>query len=315
MVAIPPPQDSTVARIWRAKVEAQGEPWDSYGVSASIANDECARKLWYILRWALPQAPIDDGRKLAIFETGNIYEQRMIDDLRAAGFDVQDVDPDTGKQIRVSLARGFLRGKIDAVVTGLVEAPKTPHIAEFKSAKNTDFNAVQKHGLKAKKPLHYGQIILYMADQGASRGAYFIRCKNTDQIYMERLRWEDVENDARLIIERVQRLLDEHEPPARLKENAADAFPCRFCDFVNLCQSGERPQRRSCRSCIHFSFTSDGNGHCARWGEAKRPDDQKVGCPKHLFLPGLVPGEVVDTDTEAETITYDMADGTTWVDE
>ena len=37
-------------------------------------------------------------------------------------------------------------------------------------------------------------------------------------------------------------------------------------------------------------------------------------CPAHLFLPALVPGEQVDSDPEAETVTYRMRDGTVWVD-
>ncbi len=313
MVALPPPQETSITRVWDAKAAGQGKAWDSLGISASIANDDCARKLWYILRWLLPPEQIEDGRRLAIFETGNNYEQRVIDDFRAADFEVHDVDPDTGKQVRVSLARGFLRGKIDAKIKGLVEAPKTEHVAEIKSAKNTDYNAVVKHGVKAKKPLHYGQLIVYMADLGFSRGAYIIRCKNTDNMHLERLRWEDVKDDARRIIDRVERLVDEHKPPERISTNG-DKWPCSFCNFVEQCQRGAMPPRRSCRTCINFTFTSDGNGHCTRFDEAKNPTDQKAGCPAHLFLPGVIPGQVAETDTENETITYEMADGATWVD-
>jgi hypothetical protein len=34
----------------------------------------------------------------------------------------------------------------------------------------------------------------------------------------------------------------------------------------------------------------------------------------HLFLPALVPGEQIDADPEAETVTYRLSDGTTWID-
>ena len=37
-------------------------------------------------------------------------------------------------------------------------------------------------------------------------------------------------------------------------------------------------------------------------------------CPAHLFLPALVPGEQIDSDPEAETVTYRLRDGTNWID-
>jgi hypothetical protein len=74
--------------------------------------------------------------------------------------------------------------------------------------------------------------------------------------------------------------------------------------------------RRHCRTCLHFAFGRDGNGHCARFDEPRSPQRQQEGkdCPAHLFLPTLVPGEQVDADPEAETVTYRMPDGAVWVD-
>ena len=39
-----------------------------------------------------------------------------------------------------------------------------------------------------------------------------------------------------------------------------------------------------------------------------------MDCPAHLYLPALVPGEQVDADPEAETVTYRMQSGAIWVD-
>ena len=38
------------------------------------------------------------------------------------------------------------------------------------------------------------------------------------------------------------------------------------------------------------------------------------GCDFHLFLPALVPGQQVDADEAAGTVTYQLHDGATWVD-
>ena len=42
--------------------------------------------------------------------------------------------------------------------------------------------------------------------------------------------------------------------------------------------------------------------------------EQREACGAHLYIPGLVPGEVLDADEEAETITYRLNDGREWVD-
>lgn len=311
MVAIPEFTNTTPARIFAAR-EAEQENWDSYGTPVSQANDPCPRKIWYGLRWLLLPETFK-GRILRIFETGQIHETQMIEDLRRIGCEVRETDPVTGKQFAVALARGFLRGRIDALVTGLPEAPKTEHVVEIKSAKNTDFSAIVKHGVAKKKPEHYGQIILYMLDTGLTRGAYIVVCKNTDQIHIERLRLEDVLDDAERIVAQVESLIDAESPPPKLHDDG-DKFPCSFCRFKGHCQEGDMPERRACRTCLHFRFTRDGNGECVRWGDPKTPSSQKEGCPAHLFLPGLIPGEQIDADPETETVTYRMADGSEWVD-
>jgi CRISPR/Cas system-associated exonuclease Cas4 (RecB family) len=311
MVAIPEIQRTTVNAIWDA-LENDQENWDSYGVSISQANDPCARKLWYGLRWLLEPEKFP-GRTLAIFDSGNYHEQKTIDQLRLAGLEVVEFDPDTGKQFKVALARGFLRGKIDAKVRGFVEAPKTWHIVEIKSAKNTDFNAVRKHGVQKAKPEHYGQNILYMLAEGAERGAYIVTCKNTDDKEIQRLRLEDVREDAEFIVRRVEEIVDAEEPPAKLQEDG-DKFPCGFCRFNGLCHGGEFPKRRTCRTCIHFTFTEGGNGHCDRWHAPKTPNEQKLGCVNHLFLPSIIPAEQTDANAELETISYKLVDGRTWTD-
>lgn len=311
MAEIPPTPQPTVAAIYAARereaVEAPSyEPW---GVSASALGHECDRKLWYDLRWA--SAPeVVDGRRLRIFERGNVAEQRVIADLRRAGVDVLDADPDTGRQWRFALARGFLRGKADGRCWGVLEAPKAEHVVEIKCMKAADWRAIQKHGLRAKKPEHWHQLHIGMAALGISRGLYIAENADTMELLTERLHL-DHEEAARQVA-RVERLIEDHDGPPRLKDEA-DAFPCRFCQHRGVCHEAAWA-RRTCRSCIHFSFVSDGAGHCDRWNEPRSPERQREGCPAHLFLPALVPGTQTDADPDAETITYRLADGSEWTD-
>lgn len=313
MTALPPPPQPTVDAIFAAieRENADRPQYEGYGISASTLGKQCDRELFYSLRWV--SAPeIFDGRKLRIFERGNIEEDRVVADLKRAGIDIEEVDPATGKQWRFAMARGFLRGKADGVCRGVLEAPKALHVVEIKSAKAADWRGVKKHGLAKHKPDHWHQLHSGMAGLGIDRGLYIMVNKDTEEILTERLHL-DVQEVTRQEV-RVEGLLDAHEAPVRASDKP-DAFVCRFCKHKAICHE-QAPARRHCRTCIHFTFTSDGNGHCERFCEPKRPNSQQAGkdCPAHLYLPTLVPGEQIDADAEAETITYLLANGETWID-
>ena len=313
MAALPPPSQPTVTAIWQAREEEHNAKpqYEGLGISASALGHECDRKLWYALRWAsLPEELT--GRKLRIFERGDIEEQRVVDDLRRAGVNVQDIDPDTGGQWRFEMANGFLRGKADGRATGFLEAPKTEHVIEIKSMKAADWRAVVKHGLAAKKPEHWHQLHAGMAGLGLTRGAYIAVNKDTEEIYIERIRFDAEE--ANRMEARVLRIVGSDEAPARIADNS-DNFSCRFCQHKDVCHAGAFA-RRHCRSCIHFTFTHGGGGHCERFDEPRTPDQQKEGaqCPAHLFLPALVAGQQVDASEGGEWVEYEMPDGTIWRD-
>lgn len=311
MTELPIPPMPTVDAIWRAYEAKAGPQFDGYGIAASALGRDCDRELFYSLRWTSPPEK-PDGRHLRIFARGNIEEQRVIDDLRSAGLDVLDRDPDTGKQWTFTLARGWLRGKADGKVSGVIEAPKADHVLEIKSLKAADFRAILKHGLLKAKPEHWHQLHAGMTGLGIARGLYVGVNKDTEEILTERLHL-DGEVAARMEA-RVLRIVEANDVPSRISDKP-DAFACRFCNHRETCH-GEALPRRNCRTCLHFTFREDGMGHCERFNEALRPKDQNDArqCPAHLYLPGLVPGEQIDADPDAETITYRMKSGSEWTD-
>ena len=307
MVEIPPPAQPTVDAIWKAREdEAAAKPrYESWGISASALGSPCDRQLWLGLRWASPPETMT-GRKLRIFERGDIEEERVLADLRLAGIEI------SREQERFALANGWLRGKIDAFGVGFLEAPKAGHVTEVKSAKAADYRAVQKHGVAKHKPEHWHQLHTGMAATGTERGAYVIVNKDTEEIHIERINL-DVEVAARQEA-RVLRIVEDHEAPGKIAEEPKGP-PCLFCQHKALCFERAMP-RRSCRTCVFFTFTRDGDGHCERWNEPRKPERQREGkdCPTHAFLPSLIPGEQIDADPDAGTITYRMHDGAIWVD-
>jgi hypothetical protein len=311
MTELPPAPMPTVDAIYAAYERDARPEYDSWGISASHLGRECDRELFYTLRWASPPQKTD-GRHLRIFARGNIEEDRVLSDLRAAGLDVLDRDDMTGKQWTFRLAKGWLRGKADGRVHGVIEAPKAEHVIEIKSLKAADWRAILKHGLLKAKPDHWHQLHSGMAGLHVARGLYIGVNKDTEEILTERLHL-DAEVAARMEA-RVLRIVEAHDAPSRISDKP-EGFACRFCNHAAICHGDTLP-RRSCRTCLHFTFTSDGMGHCERFNEPRDPKGQGLGanCPAHLYLPALVPGDQIDADPVAETITYQLRNGSAWTD-
>lgn len=314
MAPLPKPVSATQEAIYRAYAESRAAAYEGLGVSISNLGDECERAIWYGFRWT-SKPEVVDGLKAITFETGNIEEGRLLNSLRMIGCEVVEAD-ERGRQFRYSAAGGHIRGKSDGKVLGLPEAPKTWHKVECKSSKEKYWNIIVKKGVREGYFSHYVQLLIYCHLQGWDRGLYMCRNKNTGEIYVERIK-VDHEEAIRLIA-RAEHIIRSAEPSPKLFEDpdAKLAWKCRsMCRHFSACHGGAF-SRVSCRTCIHATplFHGDAEWSCARWGKPLSAEEQRAGCPAHLFIPALVPGEMLDADEDAETITYKLRDGSTWVD-
>lgn len=304
MAPIPRPQASTVAAIYRA-YEDSNDNYEALGISVGDLGTECDRALWYGFRWASPQEHVD-GRKVSIFRTGDRWEEVMVADLERIGVEVYD------QQDRIRQVHGFVRGKCDGKAMGIPEAPKTEHLCEFKSSNDKGFKEIVKHGCQKAKPLHYVQCQIGMHHFGMTRCLYYVTNKNSDERYVERLHY-DPEFCIRQLA-RAERIVFSDDPPSRISDNP-EFFGCRWCRHREICHEGAMA-RVTCRSCIHFQPEPGGDCHvsCARWTKPLSVEEQRAACPAHLLNPGLVDGEIIDSDEDAETITYRLRNGKTWTD-
>lgn len=300
-----PPADSPTVLAIYAAYEANNQPRDGKTIPVGQLAEECSRKLWLDFRWASPHEQ-HTGRMLRLFETGNIAEERWIENLRMIGCEVVDRDPDTGNQIRVELAGGHVGGYLDSEIIGLPEAPKTWHVGEMKSHNAKSFAALKKDGVQKAKVLHYGQMQLYMHARGRTRAIYLAVCKDTDELYAERIHY-DAAYCLRLLA-KAERIRDANEAPPRV-----ESFACRWCRNVAVCKEGAMA-RVNCRTCIYSSPEEGGTWSCARFNKPLSLAEQAEGCAAHLYLPTLVPGTQVDVSETEEWIEYRMADGSVWRD-
>lgn len=309
------PEDSkTVAAIY-AYHESKRESSPRSYLGASQIGHACDRHLWYSFRHC--GTPEFSGRMLRLFETGDLAEHRFVAELKAIGCEVYDVDPNTGEQWEVHDIGGHFSGHMDGAGRGIPEAEKAWHVLEFKTHNAKSFKSLKIKGVKESKPLHYSQMAVYMKLTGMKRALYLAVNKDTDELYSERLRWEEVSHDADRLMERAERIIKSSSPPDRISDGA-DYFECRWCDYRNLChglgESAAVPCTVGCRTCVSATpdtETGGGRWACERHNITLTVENQRVGCEDHLFIPGLVTFATPE-DADHDGIDYRNADGTTW---
>lgn len=293
----------TVRRIYERYEGARGE-WRRAHLGASQIGKPCDRELWYQFRWAT--RPSFDGRMLRLFDTGQREEARLVTDLRAIGVEVHEVDPETGQQFRVEAVGGHFGGSLDGAAHGFEESSQW-HVCEFKTSNAKKFAELKKKGVQAAQPVHFAQMMVYMRLTGMRRAYYLAVCKDTDEIWGERIRYDaDV---ADRLLDRAQYIITSPTPPARISEDA-DYFLCRWCDHRAICHEGQLPEV-SCRTCVHATPETNGDQRwsCARWEKDLSVSEQKEACGQHLYIPPLLPWLVIDANPEENSITYAAPSG------
>jgi hypothetical protein len=279
----------TLKAIWTAW-EAEAEEHQRAYLGASILGKKCWRELWYGFRWAL-DAEKHEGRMLRLFDTGHKEEARFISELRKAGITVFEYDEDTGEQFAVQALGGHFGGHLDGIVVGLPES-KEPHEAEFKTHSLKSFEKLLAEGLRRSKLEHFVQMQMYMGLMGLERGFYLAKCKNTDDLYAERIRFEQKVFDENMV--KAETIVFSPVPLPRASENI-DYPPCAWCHFKHLCLTKTVLPILNCRTCIHSEPSPDGGWQCTKFNAVLDLETQRAGCPAHLWIPELLPfGKPVD---------------------
>lgn len=269
-------------------------------IGASILGDDCERKVWYNFFWG--RVEHHDGQKLRLFETGDIVEQRVLEQLRMIGV-VLDED---WAQHAFTAVGGHVVAKIDGyIVSGLPESPKTEHILEIKSSNRKRFTPLQKNGVAKAEPKHYAQLVLPMALAGVQRGLYVSQRKDDDALYTERVEAND--RLAEELLAKAERIIASDRPPARIKDDPR-TFPCTFCTYTEECH-GESLPPPTCRSCTHAIAVmtgDDGAWYCDKHEAQLSYDDQVKGCNQHLYNPTILEhwAEAIDADNESVLYEY-----------
>jgi len=298
---------------WHKK---RGDNEDERGyLGASAIGHHCERMLWYDFRLCI--ARDFPGRLYRLFNTGDREEERMVEELRGIGCEVHDVD-ENGEQFGFKDLGGHFSGHCDGTGLGILEAPKTWHVLEFKTHNDKSFKKLQKEGVEKSKPQHYAQMMIYMGQMGLKRALYQAKNKNDDDLYIERIRFDS--KVYKRFMAKAERVIRSSPPPVRCADRP-DTFACKWCDAYKLCWGTSDVAvplpSKTCRTCCHVTPEIDEGEDYARWSCALHQKDisfeeQQVGCDSHILIPDLISFATVADSGESWIEFENSTDGTRW---
>lgn len=310
MALLPEPENTTLNQIWKFW-ESEADNGFREHLGASIIGRPCSRSIWYSFRWTtISSFP---GRILRLFDRGQREEHVMTRELRGIGCHVEEIDKRTitpenpeGDQFRISAHGGHFGGSCDGLIfSGVPEAPKSVHVAEYKTHNEKSFKALVKAGVEESKPEHYAQMIVYMGGFEYDRALYVAVNKNTDELYIERVRFDRKKYDS--FMERANMIIATDTPPPRISDDPG-WYQCKFCDHSSVCHDGRALKMAppTCRTCIHSTPELDGDKRwsCSFHNVDLNKDQQLAGCQAHAYNPAFIETWADATDAIDDAVEY-----------
>jgi CRISPR/Cas system-associated exonuclease Cas4 (RecB family) len=279
MVAIPlKPELDIINRIY-AGYELEDRKPDIYlgRIGSSFIGEECPRNIW--LDWRAFNRKDFEGRMLRLFGTGHWQEDRVVEDLRRAGYQVWNKDEKTEKQFEYTDSSKHFITKIDGIIKG-VSGYDDAMLLEIKTHNKKSFDSVVKKGVKSEKPLHYAQVQISMKLANFDRALYLAVCKDDEKLYVEIIENDEIEQEK--LFKKVDKLVAARLRPAGISDDGS-SFGCKFCDMKEVCVKNVEPLKncRTCQQCVPYT---DGTWVCELDSETLPIDKQLIGCEHYEAL-------------------------------
>ncbi len=244
-------------------------------LGASGIGHSCERFLWYSFRWCFTE--VISERQMRLFGRGHREEPVIVEMLEKVGIKFW------GDQDEVIFAHGHCKGHRDGACIGVIEAPKTEHLAEFKTMNKANFSTLCKQGVLASKPGYYGQSQVYMKFFELSRCLFVAVCKDTDAVYIERISYD--KDYANELVMRAEGIVLSESPPE--KRFDPTWYECKWCSANKICHGSETPLR-NCRTCQSIDMYPGGVWKCQKYNDLElATDQQRLGCDQYKLLEGL----------------------------
>lgn len=271
-----------IAELIYAHYEAQREQPRAY-LGVSLLGHPCARYLWLSFRWAVDlKFP---GRILRLFERGRHEEEVLVQNLRDIGVKIHNTCLDSDGQFHVDFGN-HIEGHLDGIIeSGVPEAPKKRHIAEFKTHNLKSFSSLKHNGVKKSKFQHWVQMQCYMCGTKIDRALYVAVCKDNDEIYTERIEYNP--EAAKFFLTRGYEIVKSDKIPPPLGKDAS-WYQCKMCPYCDFCYVNKLSKNINCRTCAKFTACDEkGRYKCEYFPCLLGIEDQYEGCSYHTMHPDL----------------------------
>lgn len=237
----------------------------------SSLGNPCERALWYGFRCCAEREV--SPRLNRLFQRGHREELIIQEDLRKIGV-IHHSD-----QKEVVFGWGHGKGHIDDILENVPDAPKTPHLGEYKTHNHKSFTDLKAKGMKTSKPVHYAQMIVYMRLLGLKRGLYVAVNKDNDERYYERIS-ENIAKADELLDTGKRIIRAEGPPPQKWKSTW---YACKWCDYYNICHFDD-PVRKGCRTCQFGDIHPEGVWKCSKYNIELAFEQQLLGCHRYQLM-------------------------------
>lgn len=239
---------------WDRKQEESARQY----IGASIIGNSCQAYLSLSMR-GFPNDP-PPARLKRIFRDGHRIEEQVVSDLKRAGIEVMEVDPNTGRQWQVKLYGGHVAMHADGKITLDGESL----LLEIKSMNQSKFTALKNKGVKVSHPIYFDQVQFMLGHFGMLRGKLVAYCKNTSEYHDEEIEFDPFRFSYLCL--RAEQVL---QGESRRISSTPAFWECKSCFKRTACWNPGTPEK-NCGTCRHSSpFIKDTNGamklwHCAR---------------------------------------------------
>lgn len=251
-------------------------------LGASIIGRPCDRYLYGVFHWWKKSTA--SGRKLRLFQRGKDEEKQMNYLLRGIGFEVEEVNPATGKQWVSSFLNGHFGGSSD----GIIKFPQSWNIPgrfipEYKTSKTgaTFTNLAKSGGIERNKEEHFVQQSVYGYGNKIGYGVYLAVNKNDDDLICEVTKLSIEKAEA--AIRRAENIITTDYVPAMIPGAKSTYFQCKMCDFHGVCHEGDKIEK-NCRSCIHSEPVANAEWRCTKYGYDIPREFVYKGCDEHKAM-------------------------------
>ncbi len=205
-------------------------------VGASAIGNPCLRALQY----GYVGVPVDAGRMegkvLRIFRTGHVFEDELANWMRMAGFELDTIDPATGKQYGFAVLGGKGKGHLDGIIRSGPIPMQYPCLWECKALNEKGWQDVKKRGLALAKPVYAAQVAI---DQGyldlLAPAIFTALNKNTGELHHEFVPFDP--QLAQQMSDKMALIVTSTEQQQLLPRAYANAdyFECKWCDWYKTC--------------------------------------------------------------------------------